>query len=339
MNPVASIARRFAVMARPASLFQLVICPLLVLGLTAAAARPEPAAHPQPVPPATVFIVTTFSFAFEGGTEAYQCVGFNDSIEVTVTADISGLPNQGDQYHNLVVPGITIESSVDNAGVLSVTPARLSAGHLPVDLTDSPGFFSGNANGLGAVTFHLHAKKAGTATVHLKATIPSQLTGAAPQVIAIDQSYEVDNCKYRFAVRGYWSQQYPNLVSRLTETLLGQLDADDAEHKHLSGTGDVTWSLRSYSALCGHSHSITLGQAHITAVQGEDAIGTTVNYDPFELSTVNCGSATHGPIQPPSFITSLPVTGGTFGVYEPFKVGNEGLQGSRYTNIIPLPIH
>ena len=90
--------------------------------------------------------------------------------------------------------------------------------------------------------------------------------------------------------------------------------------------------------MCSHSHSITLGQAQLSGNQSDFDVNVTINYDAFELVTVNCASGTQGQIQVPPLKVTLPTTGGATGKVVPFPVGNEQLAGTATIIIVPIPI-
>jgi len=58
------------------------------------------------------------------------------------------------------------------------------------------------------------------------------------------------------------AMRYPNRVTRLSESLQGEITRDDSGR--LAGTANVTWELRSASVMCSYSHAITLGQAQLS---------------------------------------------------------------------------
>ena len=85
----------------------------------------------------------------------------------------------------------------------------------------------------------------------------------------------VDNCKYRVSENGSWSVAFPNLRTTLTDSLRGQI-TKEATGGMLRGTANVTWSLRSFSQMCSHSHSLTLDQADLYGTPDEERLGVGI---------------------------------------------------------------
>jgi hypothetical protein len=192
------------------------------------------------------------------------------------------------------------------------------------------------------VVFTVHANKPGTARVLVEATIPAQLTGYGPAPLELTMPMTASLCKYNVDITGSWSKSYPNLVTTLDETTHGTIQTTDLDNQELAGTANVTWSLRSFSVMCSHSHSITLSQAHLNGTSSVDAdyLSVKVSYDPFQLSTVNCGSATKGQVQvPPLSLDRFPYRGQHTTLLSVFQVGNEQLTGVKHVSIVPIAVN
>jgi len=277
-------------------------------------------------------------FHFSVATPGRLCVGQNYPMPVTMLVDFQMMANgQPVEYQDRVVPGITIQASSDDNAVAGITPAQLTSGILQVDLLASPPF--GTANGQGQVVFSLHAKKEGVANLHFQAHAPAALAGGGPQPAPIEIPVKVENCKYKVTVTGSWKVNYKgqNLATILKETLHGEMTRDEAGV--LSGTANVSWDLRSFSAMCSHAHMVTPSTASLKGEQTGATLHFHLTYDAFEEKTVNCGSANHGKIQvsPIEFI-DFPASGASASTSLPFPVGNEVLNGAGTVSIVPVPL-
>jgi len=230
------------------------------------------------------------------------------------------------QFTNVIVPGIVINASSNDPGVATVSPARRVSGVL------------GGGNRLGEVTFSVHAAKAGSTTILLRGVVPAQLTQTDPLSLAIFQPIQVQYCAYRISENGSWSVAFPNLRTSLTDNLRGQIKTTGSGDQ-LAGTGDVTWSLRSFSVMCSHSHSLTLDHASMTGQPSDDNIAVRLEYGPVGFSTVNCGSSNEGEFQPPVMYGAGASTGFTAGGSFPFRVGNFNLSGRWTMSVTPVLVH
>ncbi len=312
--------------------FWFLLYSLAALVLTAGGASPRPAAQVVPAPPAADFVDKHFHFNLVN--PGLLCVGRDTPLRATMLVDFQ-MAGGNQKFEDRVVPGISVQSSMDDTSVVSITPAKLTAGYVQTDLLISPPF--GQANGLGEVDFTLHPKKAGFANVTLKATIPAALTGSAPQIIQVGQALQVENCAYEVSVDGLWTAHYPNLTTVLIENLFGKLAK--ADNGQLSGTADIFWTVASYSALCPHKHVTSPGQATLSAQQNGDTLDLTIAYEEFELDTVNCASSSKGkiPVQTIS-LRGVPTNGLSTGTTLSFPVGNEVLYGSGTITVKPVAI-
>ena len=300
------------------------LVPVLLLSL--AIAIPTTASVAVAAPPAIVFIVPA-TFHMNASVWSPMCAGYTYDLKVSVRTDYHGTMNgTAFQANDAVVPGITMNASSNDPGVATVSPARLVSGVL------------GGGNDLGEVTFRVHAAKAGSTTILVRGMVPAQLTQSDPLSLASFQPIEVKNCAYRISENGSWSIAFPNLRTSLTDNLRGQIKTTGSGDQ-LAGTGDVTWSLRSFSVMCSHSHSLTLDHASMTGQPSDDNIAVRLEYGPVGFSTVNCGSSNEGEFQPPVMYGAGASTGFTAGGSFPFRVGNFNLSGRWTMSVTPVLVH
>jgi hypothetical protein len=298
----------------------------LVLWFSLVIAIPITASVAVAAPPAIVFIVPT-TFHMNASVWSPMCAGYTYNLKVSVRTDYQGtMGGTAVQVSDAFVPGIVINASSNNPGVATVSPARSVSGVL------------GGGNGLGEVTFSVHAAKAGSTTILLRGVVPAQLTQSSPLSLAIFQPIEVNYCAYRISENGSWSISFPNLRTGLTDTLRGKI-LTTGSGDQLGGTGDVTWSLRSFSVMCSHSHSLTLDHANMTGQPSGDNLAVRLEFGPVGFSTVNCGSSNEGQFQPPVMYGAGDSSGFTAGGSFPFKVGNFNMGGRWTMSVTPLILH
>jgi hypothetical protein len=298
----------------------------LVSLLNVAIAIPVTASTVAPAPPATIFILPA-TFHMNLSVWNMLCAGYNYDVKVSVRTDyqrpVGGITIQ---FSDVIVPGIVINSSSSSPSVATLSPTRLVSGVL------------GGGNGLGEVTFTLHALKAGSTTIQFYGTVPGQLTQGDPLGVGAAQAVQVQYCAYRISENGSWSIAYPNLRTTLTDSLRGQIITGETSGL-LTGTGDVTWSLRSFSVMCSHSHSLTLDHAQLQGQANEDQLLVRIEFGPVGFSTVNCGSSNEGEFQPPVIYRGGPSTGFTGGNSVPVQVGNFMMTGHYTMSVTPVILH
>jgi hypothetical protein len=336
MEPNNVIFKLFYKIAGARRLFRRVFYLFLVLLLNFVMGVPGSAVTVEAAPQATIFNLPA-SFQMSATIPDTICAGNNYPVKIAVRVDFQrSMGGINIQFSDLVVPGITIDTSSGNTSVATISPGRSVSGVLQNDLLPAASFGSSSA-GLGEVTFTLHAIKAGSATLYYNATVPAQLTQAGALPLRYAYGIQVENCAYRVSLNGRWSVSYPNLTTSLTETAKGQISKDASGQ--LTGMGDVTWSLRSFSVMCKHSHSLTLDHAQLSGEPNGDYVRVTFEYNPVGFSTVNCGSSNEGSFQPPTMIGNGPSSGYTIGDSFPFQVGNEVMSGRWNMSVTPVKGH
>ncbi len=303
---------------------------LLVLGMAA----PEKAAAVEAAPPGTIFIVpATFHMSLR--VEETLCAGYNYPVQVAIRADFQRtLGGITVQFSDLAIPGITIESRSADTSVGTLTPDRSVSGALQNDLLPTPSFGSSSA-GLGVVTFTFHALKAGVTTLQFQGSVPGSFTMGDPATVGVGQGVRVDNCTYKVSSNGRWTVSYPNLTTTLTQITKGKIVKDNSSGMW-NGIGNVTWSLRSFSVMCPHSHSLTLDQVNMEGQGSLDSIAVTLRFGSVGFSTVNCGSSNQGSFQPPIIVGGGPASGFSVSGGFPFQVGNEVMNGTWTINVTPV---
>jgi len=297
------------------------LIPVLLLNL--AIAIPVTASTVAPAPPATIFIVpTTFDMSLK--VPGRVCAGSNYPATVLVRIDLQ-IPAAGTtvQASDAIVPGIVINASSNSPGVATISPPRMESSVLGVGSI------------LGAVTFTLNAIRAGDASVNFHADIPAQITQGDPGPIDNAWALRVDNCTYRVSENGSWSKTFPNLRTTLTDSLRGQI-TKEATGGLLRGTGDVTWSLRSFSVMCSHSHSLTLDHADMVGQPHDENLTVSIAFGPVGFSTVNCGSSNNGSFEPPAIRRDGASSGFTAGAPSTVQVGDFQLAGHWTMSVTPV---
>jgi hypothetical protein len=336
MEPNNVIIKLFYKISGARRSFRRVFQLFLVLLLNFTIAVPGSAVTVEAAPLATIFNIPA-SFQMSITLPDTICAGYDYPVKVAVRVDFQrSMGGINIHFSDLVVPGITIDTSSGNTSVATISPGRSVSGVLQNDLLPTASFGSSSA-GMGEVTFMLHAIKAGSSTLYFNATVPAQLTQSDALPLHYAYGITVENCAYRVSLNGRWSVTYPNLTTTLTDTTKGQIVKDASGQ--LTGTGDATWSLRSFSVMCPHSHSLTLDHAQLSGQTSGDYVAVTVQYGPVGFSTVNCGSSNEGSFQPHTMVGNGPSSGYTIGGSFPFQVGNEVMSGRWIMSVTPVKGH
>ena len=298
----------------------------LVALLNLAMAIPVTASTVAPAPPATVFNVPVI-FSLDLRIPGTLCAGSSYFVTVLVHA-VYQIPMGGTTVvaSDVVVPGIVVNASSDSPGVATISPQR------------SVSSIASVGNLIGAVSFTLHAIKAGDASVTFHGDIPAQITQGSPGPMDNAWALRVDNCAYRVSENGSWSKAFPNLRTTLTDSLSGQITRD-ATSGMLRGTANVTWSLRSFSQMCSHSHSLTLDQADMYGTPDAERLGVGIYANAVGFSTVNCGSSNSGQFNAPVIFGVGASTGFTAGKPSTVQVGDFGLAGRWTMSVTPIKAH
>ena len=142
---------------------------LLVLLPNLAIAIPVTASTVAPAPPATIFNVPVI-FNLDLRVPGTLCAGSAYFVTVLVHADYQ-IPVGGTtvQASDAVVPGIVINASSDSPGVATISPQRMVSS------------ISSVGNVIGAVTFALHAIKAGDDERHVSWRHPIPVNPRQPR--------------------------------------------------------------------------------------------------------------------------------------------------------------
>ena len=275
---------------------------------------------------------------------AVICVGESAKLSVTTLLEMSGTNASGQKfdYKDIVVPGITIEASVQDESVASVSPKQNSTGMLPNpnDLL-APGSISSASHARADVGFTILGKKPGVDNLYLTAHIPRRISAAAGTQIPASVVFRVAQCRYQVTVAELTYFTAPNLTSYLVGWTRGVMELQDKTgySNTLRGDASADWSMSSYSALCSHEHEIPKAAAHLqgTVNTENNTLDVNVTFDPFEMTTQNCASGSSGSFPVPPVDVTVPAGGGFKNMPLAFTVGDETMHGSVSISVKAIP--
>jgi hypothetical protein len=275
---------------------------------------------------------------------AVICVGESSKLSVTTLLEMSGTNSTGQKfdYKDVVVPGITIEASVEDESVASVAPRQSSTGMLPSpnDLL-APGQLSSPYHARGEVTFTIVGKKPGVDNLYLKAHIPQRISGAAGTERDAAVTFRVAQCRYQVTVAQLTYFTAPNLASYLVGWTSGVMALEDKTgySNTLRGDASADWTMSSYSALCSHEHNIPKAAAHLegTVNTENNTLDVHVTFDPFEMTTENCASGSSGSFPIPPVDVTLSAGGDSKDMPLAFTVGDAPMHGRVSISVKPIP--
>ena len=266
---------------------------------------------------------TTYSLHVDW-PKAPICAGQNYSVTADASKKSVNTQNGDNPTIAESMEGIKIDASVDNSAAATISPESIQTG--VAELTSPGGVDPFVAE------FTLHAVKPGTASIQIETTF----NNAAGKTASLLQTFKVVNCKYKVTAVSSWSFSAPNLFSHLAESSKGEMQLVSGSDDTLKGTSDVTWDMSSFSELCGHNHDIPPAKAQLDSTVADGTLKVTITFDPFDMSTQNCGSSSAGQFAIPAFTVTVSEEGGTKGGDHSFEVGDETMHG--YTTVIVTPV-
>lgn len=309
---------------------------VLVLGIGSVGQNTEVHAAPSQQ---SIEVDKTFTLRFH--PPAVICVGQTYDVKVTVLLELSGTNASGQKfdYKDRIVPGITIQASVQDTNIASVSPSQLSSGLLPNpnDLLIT-GEYGSSLN--GQVTFKLSGKKPGATNLYLKAPIPTSLAGSPNIHKDSEVPFRVAYCRYKVSAASITYFTAPGLTSTLVGITSGEMQLVDqsGETSRLSGSSDADWTLNSFSPDCSHEHEIPKATAKLEGtLTMDDKLNVDITFDPFEMVTGNCGSGSTGSFPIPPIHIEVPAGGGSKNITQAFPLGNMSMHGNAVIFVQPIP--
>jgi len=278
----------------------------------------------QAAPPAQDITVTSHRYHFNIVMPPDPiCVGKSYPIIVTPLRDGSGKFNgEKFNYDSRHLVGVTIEASVKNESIGTLSPRRKISGFAWAGENTDP-----NAENPGEADFTFRARKAGKTDLYFEATIGGRYVGPAVPI-------QVVNCKYKVTAFTNASASYPNLRSYIISRTSGEMKSSDGQS--FSSTTGVNWQAFSYSAMCSHSHTFLPAQAQLNGTLNQDQLTVQVTFDAASFSSQNCASSNSGQLLAPPLIVTVPVSGGGKHWTYSLPWGIESLEGSVSIYVTPI---
>ncbi|RPI89668.1 MAG: hypothetical protein EHM40_20230, partial [Chloroflexi bacterium] len=221
----------------------------------------------QAAPPAQDITVTSHRYHFNIVMPPDPiCVGKSYPIIVTPLRDGSGKFNgEKFNYDSRHLVGVTIEASVKNESIGTLSPRRKISGFAWAGENTDP-----NAENPGEADFTFRARKAGQTSLYFEATIDGRYVGPAVPI-------QVVNCRYKVTVSTRANASYPNLRSSIRSQTVGEMTSTNGQN--FSGTASANWNASSFSVRCSHSHMFSPAQAHLSGTVDQDQLTVQVTFD------------------------------------------------------------
>ena len=238
---------------------------LLLLALALSAGHSAPFVRAQAAPPAQAPTITNMRFYLNVHQPDKYCAGQVYSIQVTPLVELNGRYSDGRPLHypDRVMTGVPIKAETQDQSIARIEPARQSAGALELhqftSMTDRPSF--------GAVTFRLHAQKAGATNLYLTAEVPPRYAGGTARYFGTGGMpagfpIHVINCEYLVTATYTWELAGTGYRYWNVGSLRARITASDPEL--YGGDGLFDFFLNHYDVTC--SERLTYQNPnHITA--------------------------------------------------------------------------